>query len=134
MADEVFEYLHMAIVQYYSNKNIPKNELIESIESLGFRVGNGIIERIAPEQRLTDDVSIMKYVCKGICIVLFIKFFNRINYLEFWITLFSKQIDNLRTNNSGIFVLQDNNFRFLSQISSGKQYLDVLDLVCSFLN
>jgi hypothetical protein len=76
----------------------------------------------------------MKYVCKGICIVLFIKFFNRINYLEFWITLFSKQIDNLRTNNSGIFVLQDNNFRFLSQISSGKQYLDVLDLVCSFLN
>jgi hypothetical protein len=66
MADEVFEYLHMAIVQYYSNKNIPKNELIESIESLGFRVGNGIIERIAPEQRLTDDVSIMKYICKGI--------------------------------------------------------------------
>jgi hypothetical protein len=33
--------------------------------------------------RLTDDISIMKYICK-----------------EFWISLFTKQIDNLRTNNS----------------------------------
>jgi hypothetical protein len=33
--------------------------------------------------RLTDEISIMKYICK-----------------EFWISLFSKQIDNLRTNNS----------------------------------
>ena len=46
MADEVFEYLHMSIVQYYSNKNIPKNEIIESIELLGYRVGNGIIGKI----------------------------------------------------------------------------------------
>lgn len=33
--------------------------------------------------RLTDDITIMKYICK-----------------EFWMCLFSKQIDNLRTNNS----------------------------------
>ncbi|RNA21367.1 trafficking particle complex subunit 6B, partial [Brachionus plicatilis] len=50
--------------------------------------------------RFTDEIGIMKYVCK-----------------EFWTSMFSKQIDNLRTNNSGIFVLQDNNFKILSQIS-----------------
>lgn len=33
--------------------------------------------------RLTDEISVMKYICK-----------------EFWISLFTKQIDNLRTNNS----------------------------------
>ena len=37
---------------------------------------------------MTDDVSIMKYICK-----------------EFWITVYTKQIDNLRTNNSVITIL-----------------------------
>lgn len=84
MADEVFEYLIMSIVQNYCNKQMARSELIESIEALGYRVGNGIIgenifrlleflnkdfdhsERIAPDSaRLTDEVSIMKYICKG---------------------------------------------------------------------
>lgn len=62
--------------------------------------------------RLIDEVSIMKYICK-----------------EFWISLYMKQIDNLRTNNQGIFVLQDNNFRFLTHMSAGKQYIDVTERV-----
>jgi trafficking protein particle complex subunit 6 len=57
---------------------------------------------MAPDtNRLTDDISIMKYICK-----------------EFWISIFGKQIDNLRTNNSGIFVLQDNNFKLLSNFTN----------------
>lgn len=44
---------------------------------------------MVPESyRLTDEISVMKYVCK-----------------EFWTSLFSKQIDNLRTNNSARFFL-----------------------------
>ncbi len=39
---------------------------------------------MAPENlRMTDDISIMKYLCK-----------------DYWTGLFAKQIDNLRTNNS----------------------------------
>jgi hypothetical protein len=45
MADEMFEYLHMVIVQYYSNKKLAKNELVETLEALGFRVGFGLIEK-----------------------------------------------------------------------------------------
>lgn len=38
---------------------------------------------VQESNRFTDEIGIMKYVCK-----------------EFWMSLFSKQIDNLRTNNS----------------------------------
>lgn len=49
----------------------------------------------------------MKFICK-----------------DFWTTVFKKQIDNLRTNHQGIYVLQDNKFRLLTQLSAGKQYLE----------
>lgn len=44
-----------------------------------------------------------------------------------------KPIDNLRTNHQGIYVLQDNAFRFLSKIGSGKQHLDVAPLVFVYI-
>ncbi|GKC35966.1 trafficking protein particle complex subunit 6B [Tanacetum coccineum] len=42
-----------------------------------------------------------------------------INFIckEFWYELFTKQIDNLKTNHRGTFVLQDNKFRWLSRLS-----------------
>ncbi|KAM9290477.1 trafficking protein particle complex subunit 6B isoform 2-T5 [Cariama cristata] len=57
--------------------------------------------------RFKDELDIMKFICK-----------------DFWTTVFKKQIDNLRTNHQGIYVLQDNKFRLLTQISAGKQYLE----------
>lgn len=44
---------------------------------------------------------------------------------DFWSALFKKQIDNLRTNHQGVYVLQDNSFRFLKQMSNSPQYLDI---------
>uniref|UniRef100_A0A5F8GG35 Trafficking protein particle complex 6B n=1 Tax=Monodelphis domestica TaxID=13616 RepID=A0A5F8GG35_MONDO len=74
----------------------------------GFRVGQGLIERFTKDTaRFKDELDIMKFICK-----------------DFWTTVFKKQIDNLRTNHQGIYVLQDNKFRLLTQMSSGKQYLD----------
>ena len=35
-----------------------------------------------------------------------------------------KQIDNLRTNHQGVYVLQDNSFKFLSKTSEDRQYLE----------
>ncbi|XP_072284269.1 trafficking protein particle complex subunit 6B [Pyxicephalus adspersus] len=57
--------------------------------------------------RFKDELDIMKFVCK-----------------DFWTTVFKKQIDNLRTNHQGIYVLQDNKFRLITQMSAGKQYLE----------
>lgn len=44
---------------------------------------------------------------------------------DFWNAIFKKQIDNLRTNHQGVYVLQDNSFRFLKQLSNSSQYLDL---------
>lgn len=81
-----------------------------------------------------DELDIMKFICK-----------------DFWTKVFRRQVDNLRTNHQvekqdsrgtccwtnrttdvssdplpsqGTYVLQDNKFCLLTQLSSGKQYLD----------
>ncbi|CAB4060424.1 TRAPPC6 [Lepeophtheirus salmonis] len=54
-----------------------------------------------------DELDLMKFICK-----------------DFWVSVFRKQIDNLRTNHQGVYVLQDNTFKFLNKISDGKQYLE----------
>lgn len=43
---------------------------------------------------------------------------------DFWVSIYKKQIDNLRTNHQGVYVLQDNSFRFLTKLSAGTQYLE----------
>ena len=106
MVDEgVNEYLQIGIINYFSETNKNPEDSQKVLDSLGFRIGYNLIERMFPDTfRLTDDISIMKYICK-----------------EFWINMFGKQIDNLRTNNSGIFVLQDNNFKHVSLLSSSNE-------------
>lgn len=44
---------------------------------------------------------------------------------DFWSAVFKKQVDNLRTNHQGVYVLQDNKFRFLAAISNTRQYLEL---------
>ncbi|XP_056682797.1 uncharacterized protein [Spinacia oleracea] len=50
--------------------------------------------------RFGDHLEAIKFICK-----------------DFWSEIFKKQIDNLKTNHRGTFVLQDNRFRWLSHIS-----------------
>ncbi|KAM5130042.1 trafficking protein particle complex subunit 6B [Mantella aurantiaca] len=113
MADEaLFLLLHNEIVScvYKSGEKgeAENGRCITKLESMGFRVGQGLIERFTKDTaRFKDELDIMKFVCK-----------------DFWTTVFKKQIDNLRTNHQGIYVLQDNKFRLITQMSAGKQYLD----------
>ena len=48
----------------------------------------------------SDKMDAIKFLCK-----------------EFWLHIFRKQIDKLRTNHKGIFVLTDQSLRWLSHIS-----------------
>uniref|UniRef100_A0A674P3M8 Trafficking protein particle complex subunit 6B n=1 Tax=Takifugu rubripes TaxID=31033 RepID=A0A674P3M8_TAKRU len=103
-------FLHQELIQYiYKSKEQGEESgrNITKLENLGFRVGQGLIENGNDTARFKDELDVMKFICK-----------------DFWTSVFRKQIDNLRTNHQGIYVLQDNTFQLLSQLSAGKQYLD----------
>ncbi|KAL6584439.1 hypothetical protein OROMI_003728 [Orobanche minor] len=72
------------------------------IEAIGFQVGHRLSEsRFTMDRpRFTDHLEAIKFICK-----------------DFWSDLFKKQIDNLKTNHRGTFVLQDNRFRWLAHMS-----------------
>ncbi|XP_072969154.1 uncharacterized protein [Typha angustifolia] len=71
------------------------------IEAIGFQVGHQLSERYTMERpRFSDHLEAIKFICK-----------------DFWSELFKKQIDNLKTNHRGTFVLQDSHFRWLTRVS-----------------
>lgn len=65
--------------------------------------------------RFKDELDTMKFICT-----------------DFWTAIYKKQIDNLRTNHQGVYVLQDNAFRFLTHISEGRQYLELAPRYVAF--
>lgn len=114
MADEtLFEFLHMEMVSHVYKMQATRGETdnrsgVAILENMGFRVGHGLIERMTRDSpSFKDELDVMKFICK-----------------DFWIQVFRKQVDNLRTNHQGTYVLQDNKFTQLTQISTGKQYLE----------
>ncbi|EGD90209.2 hypothetical protein H112_02681 [Trichophyton rubrum D6] len=65
------------------------------LESLGYRVGLGLGERFSRDRpRFADNLDVIKFLCK-----------------DLWTILFRKQVDNLKTNHRGVYVLTDNAFR-----------------------
>lgn len=101
MVDEtLFDYLHMAVVDYYNTENetdVESSALY--LSQIGYRVGYALSERLSKENpRYRDELDTVKYLCK-----------------ELWICLFKKQVDNLRTNHQGVYVIQDVKFRLLQQ-------------------
>ncbi|XP_031846262.1 trafficking protein particle complex subunit Trs33 [Nomia melanderi] len=126
-ADEcLFEYLHTEMVNYALSKACNKKEKEEELsrlEWMGFSVGYRIIERLTWEgSRFKDELDMIKFICT-----------------DFWSSLYHKQIDNLRTNHHGVYILQDNSFRLLDKVgtSSNKQYLQesprLLAFTCGLL-
>lgn len=57
--------------------------MISSLETLGCRVGESMMERSCKDvPRFRTELDAMVFLCK-----------------QFWIQLFNKQVDNLKTNN-----------------------------------
>ncbi|KAF2750288.1 transport protein particle component [Sporormia fimetaria CBS 119925] len=78
-----------------------REAVFHRLESLGYRVGLGIVERISRNTpRPTTPLDTIKFLCK-----------------DLWTLLFRKQIDNLKTNHRGIYVLTDNTFKPLTRMS-----------------
>ncbi|KAL2830637.1 transport protein particle component-domain-containing protein [Aspergillus pseudoustus] len=71
------------------------------LETLGYRVGQGLAERFCRDRpRFTDNLDVIKFLCK-----------------DLWQILFKKQVDNLKTNHRGVYVLTDNSFRPFARMS-----------------
>ncbi|XP_022747856.1 trafficking protein particle complex subunit 6B-like [Durio zibethinus] len=84
--------------RFYANK---PELAARRIEAIGYQVGHQLSERYTLERpRFSDHLEAIKFICK-----------------DFWSVLFKKQIDNLKTNHRGTFVLQDNRFRWLTRMS-----------------
>lgn len=120
MIETVFDLLHYEIVKYSLDESENKdgtvtktngnNTNLSTLEYIGYSTGYRLTERLTrewPRFRFKDDLETMKFICT-----------------DFWMSIYKKQIDNLRTNHQGVYVLQDNQFRFLVNISNSGQYLE----------
>lgn len=117
VAESGFEFVMMEVVEYFLRGHgarafVPPGETASSagttqevrarLEALGVDVGTRLIERCAMErERLEADLDVVKFICK-----------------DFWEQTFKKQVDVLRTNHRGLYVLTDNDFRWLSRVSA----------------
>ncbi|KAL1754115.1 TRAPP complex subunit trs33 [Schizophyllum commune] len=80
------------------------------LEAIGMHVGANFTERLCRDRPLfTETLDAIKFICKDI-----------------WAAFWDKQVDNLRTNHRGVYVLQDNQFKPIIRISSYEGRADAL--------
>ncbi|KZS90257.1 transport protein particle component [Sistotremastrum niveocremeum HHB9708] len=76
--------------------------LRKRLETVGAHVGSNLAEKLSRDKpRFTDTLDSVKFICKDV-----------------WTACWEKQVDNLRTNHRGVYVLQDNSFRPIARLSS----------------
>ncbi|KIP07335.1 hypothetical protein PHLGIDRAFT_105806 [Phlebiopsis gigantea 11061_1 CR5-6] len=80
------------------------------LESIGMHVGANVAERLCHDRALFENtLDAIKFICK-----------------DLWSACWDKQVDNLRTNHRGVYVLQDNSFKTIQRISSWGGRADAL--------
>jgi len=94
-----------------------KEAVFYKLEMLGYQVGQSLVERFARDRpRFVDTLDVVKYICK-----------------DLWGIIFKKQIDNLKTNHRGVYVLQDNSFRWFFRMSTEAGGPDAAKRAISYL-
>ncbi|KAF8653436.1 hypothetical protein AX16_003944 [Volvariella volvacea WC 439] len=72
------------------------------LEAIGVHIGSNFTERLCKDKPLfPETLDAIKFICK-----------------ELWVACWDKQVDNLRTNHRGVYVLQDNSFKPIARLSS----------------
>ncbi|KAL3205432.1 hypothetical protein MRX96_011317 [Rhipicephalus microplus] len=119
MADDaLFEFLLMEMTNsIYCHDDVAERDAsVTKLEQIGFSTGYRLVERLTKDwPRFKTELDVIKFICK-----------------EFWSAVYKKQIDNLRTNHHGVYVLHDNKFRFLTQMSNNKQYIEMAPKYLAF--
>ncbi|KAL8370459.1 hypothetical protein RB595_000705 [Gaeumannomyces hyphopodioides] len=79
-----------------------RDAVLYRLEMQGYRVGQGLVERFSKDRpRFNDTLDVIKFLCK-----------------DLWTLVFRKQVDNLKTNHRGVYVLTDNSFRPFARMSA----------------
>ncbi|KAF8957058.1 NO signaling/Golgi transport ligand-binding domain-containing protein [Flammula alnicola] len=83
----------------------------QRLEAIGMHVGSNFSERFTMSDRpmFSETLDAIKFICKDI-----------------WAACWDKQVDNLRTNHRGVYVLQDNAFKPISRLSSWESRADAM--------
>ncbi|OAV96279.1 hypothetical protein, variant [Puccinia triticina 1-1 BBBD Race 1] len=99
-----------------------KNDLDEAhrirMDAAGYKVGWSLAERLSRDKprfskATPDPLEVIKFICKDI-----------------WTAMYNKQVDNLRTNHRGIYVIQDHSYRAFLRVSVPKGYESEMDEIC----
>eukprot|EP01024_Parvocaulis_polyphysoides_P001777 TRINITY_DN10506_c0_g1_i1.p2 TRINITY_DN10506_c0_g1~~TRINITY_DN10506_c0_g1_i1.p2 ORF type:complete len:133 (-),score=18.21 TRINITY_DN10506_c0_g1_i1:18-416(-) len=98
VSESCLDFLSLELLRHYAvdTSGAPPQA---SLEAIGFRVGAKLAERYATG-RLSEQLDIIKFICK-----------------DFWSQVFGKNVDNLKTNHKGTFVLMDKDFRWVKRLS-----------------
>lgn len=87
------ELLHLELVANvlkHPAASAEREKALADLEHIGFNAGYRLIEKLTREYpKFKDELDLMKFICK-----------------DFWTCISKKQIDNLRTNHQGVYVLQ----------------------------
>lgn len=108
------EASNLAVIQYEDDE---REAIYGKLELLGFKVGQRLVERFSRDKpRFSDSLDIIKFICKDI-----------------WMLLFKKQVDNLKTNHKGVYVLTDLSFSWFLRMSTKTGGQDAINKAQIFL-
>ncbi|PWN46235.1 hypothetical protein IE81DRAFT_343857 [Ceraceosorus guamensis] len=102
--NRVFEDMREAGLVVNQEIHTEETELLRRLEGIGASAGHGFADKLLLERQQpppSSTLEVLKFVCK-----------------EVWTASFEKQVDHLRTNHKGVYVLQDNHFKTLRHISA----------------
>ncbi|KRY72819.1 N-terminal kinase-like protein, partial [Trichinella pseudospiralis] len=89
---------------------------LKKLEDMGVRVGLALAEFLSMDMLpLRAEIDVVKFLCK-----------------EFWCGIFGKQVNSLRTNHQGIYVIYDNSFVLLQPFSNNNQYQEEVQRYLAF--
>lgn len=108
-------------VVIFESEHLSQDEVTLRVESYGFATGLRLTEVLMYKtagqlNKIVDILDIMKFVCRDV-----------------WKSLFNKQMDNLRTNHRGTFVLIDNDHKLISGLNSAKGIPDSMSKARTYL-
>jgi hypothetical protein len=84
---------------------------------MGYRVGHQLAERYTKDRpRFPDTLEIVKFLCK-----------------DLWTAVFRKQMDNLKTNHRGVYVLTDHKFRIFTRMGANEGQAETMRKSAPFL-
>ncbi|KAG7660618.1 TRS33 [[Candida] subhashii] len=101
-------------ISILAHPSLQQDEITIRIENYGYQIGlkiaNVLLYKMTNSKLIVDVLDVMKFVCRDV-----------------WVCMYNKQMDNLRTNHRGTFVLVDNNYRLINQLNSPKGMQDTLN-------